>query len=194
LTQALPSLSLENGCWECTIALPSWTGFQSRRGPYGSLDSQNVSDGSTQLSISPPDDGESPPSGEQAAAYSYLVAHHQSIRDQILAAVLKEFPRFRARFYEIESPSESFPTVNRLEDLRNVLGLTNVLIHTVILEDVAYVGYEFGCAWDAEHGLGAMTHRDRIVALGGADTAILEWIAERDVKRLRKKVRKPTSR
>src|SRR5207249_542364 len=101
--------------------------------------------------------------------------------------VLKEFPRFRARFYELASPSDPFPMVDSPDGLRNVMGLTSVLIHPVSWEGVAYVGYEFGCTWDTEHGLGTMMHRDRIVDLGGADTAILEWIAERDVKRLRPK-------
>ncbi len=41
-------------------------------------------------------------------------------------------------------------------------------------------GYEFGCRWDDEHGLGAMTHAGRVVEVGGADTAILEWIATGD--------------
>lgn len=37
-----------------------------------------------------------------------------------------------------------------------------------------------GASWDAEHGLGVMLHRDRVVKVGGADTALLEWIAAND--------------
>ena len=56
------------------------------------------------------------------------------------------------------------------------------------LEGAAYVGYEFGCAWEEEHGLGLMMHQGRIVAMGGADTAILEWIAEKDAQKRAEKV------
>lgn len=46
---------------------------------------------------------------------------------------------------------------------------------------MAYVGYEFRCTWDEEHGMGVMTHKNRVVAIGGADVSILEWIAESDL-------------
>jgi hypothetical protein len=46
----------------------------------------------------------------------------------------------------------------------------------------AYVGYEFGCTWDDEHGLGFMTHKDRIIDFGGADTSFLTWVASGDLK------------
>lgn len=46
----------------------------------------------------------------------------------------------------------------------------------------AYVGYEFGCTWDEEHGLGFMTYKDRIVDFGGADSAFLTWVARKDLK------------
>jgi|GEM_PF-7134692 len=35
------------------------------------------------------------------------------------------------------------------------------------------VGYELRCAWDTEHGVGVMTHEDRVVEVGQADTALL---------------------
>lgn len=59
---------------------------------------------------------------------------------------------------------------------------SGVVVHAVVRDGAAYVGYEFACAWDEEHGLGAMTHRDRVVAVGQADVAILEWIAEQDAR------------
>ncbi len=47
-------------------------------------------------------------------------------------------------------------------------------------EGEAYVGYQFACGWDDEHELGVMTHRGRVVSIGGGDTAFLSWIAKRD--------------
>ena len=41
-------------------------------------------------------------------------------------------------------------------------------------------GYEFGCTWDGEHGLGVLMHGKRVVEVGGADTAFTLWIAKRD--------------
>ena len=61
-------------------------------------------------------------------------------------------------------------------------GLSNVHVLRVARDGIAYVGFEFGCAWEEEHGLGVMMHRDRVVAAGGADVSFLEWIAEEDAK------------
>ncbi|MFX3636230.1 MAG: hypothetical protein ACE3L7_29590 [Candidatus Pristimantibacillus sp.] len=44
-----------------------------------------------------------------------------------------------------------------------------------------YIGYELSCTWDEEHAFGAMMHQDRVIAIGGADTAILHWIAQDDL-------------
>ena len=48
-------------------------------------------------------------------------------------------------------------------------------------DGIAYVGYEFGCIWDDEHGLGVMTHKTRIIDFGGADSSFLTWIARKDL-------------
>jgi hypothetical protein len=187
---ALPPLSLAHGFWNGSIILKSWMGFQSRRGPYGAKDSAKSSDGTTALAISPTGEGDPPPSPEQLAAYRHLIQQQVPIRDSILAAVLAAYPTFRARFFEMtREPGITFPDANKPNDLKKVMGLTSVLIHPVSHGGLAYVGYEFGCLWDAEHGLGAMMYQDRVVDLGGADIAILEWIAERDAKRLRSKKR-----
>ena len=47
-----------------------------------------------------------------------------------------------------------------------------------------YVGYEFGCEWEDEHGLGVLMHGTRVVDVGFADTAILLWIAEADAEKI----------
>jgi hypothetical protein len=134
-------------------------------------------------------DGETPPTKEQSAAYKYLVDHQEAIRDKILSGVFKKYPEYRAAYiedYDLDESDQTLPSLQRPDQLRNIMGLANVLIHRVVRNGVSYVGYEFGCAWETEHGLGVMTHRARVVELGGADTAILEWIAERDAKRARR--------
>ncbi|MEV7886622.1 DUF6985 domain-containing protein [Streptomyces sp. NPDC002817] len=55
-----------------------------------------------------------------------------------------------------------------------------VYVHQVARDRVPYVGVEFSCPWDEEHGLGVLLHGTRVVGIGGADTAFLLWIAERD--------------
>ena len=76
-------------------------------------------------------------------------------------------------------------------DFRRLTGLHAVHVHQVALralndelaDGVPYVGFEFGCTWDDEHGLGILMHGQRAVEIGGADTAFLLWIAEQDAER-----------
>ncbi len=60
--------------------------------------------------------------------------------------------------------------------------LTSVHFHDVPGGAAPYIGYSFDDPEDDEHGFGVMMHGTRVVKVGQADTAILEWIAERDAK------------
>jgi len=73
--------------------------------------------------------------------------------------------------------------------LADLVRLIRIHIHTVHRDKIAYVGYQFVCAWEAEHGLGMLTHRDRVVQVGHASTAFVGWIADEDRSR-RKRARR----
>lgn len=180
-----PPLEWEDGyAWTGTIVLDAWAGFQSRRGPYGSLSAATASDGAAALNVMTPNDEKTPPSPAQAAACQYLRDHQEEIRDAVLQAVFAKYPDLQELYgYEGDEASEYLPDIERPEQLRALIGLSNVHIFATAKDGMVYVGLEFGCTWDSEHGLGAMTHTSRVVEIGGADTAILEWIATADAER-----------
>jgi hypothetical protein len=80
-----------------------------------------------------------------------------------------------------ERYSKGRPDFHTAEQLKNLIGLSQIHLLNVSKDEVAYVGYQFGCSWDDEHGLGFMTHKDRIIDFGGADKSFLTWIAKEDV-------------
>lgn len=59
--------------------------------------------------------------------------------------------------YQAPQPSAALPDSISLQ----------VHIHPREKSRVGYVGLQFGCTWDVEHGLGVMMHNDRVVDLGG---------------------------
>ena len=77
------------------------------------------------------------------------------------------------------------PDVSNIDDFRDLIGLHTVYIHQIDKNGVPYIGFEFGCTWDDEHGLGVLMNGNDIVETGGADTAFLLWIAEEDAKNLK---------
>jgi hypothetical protein len=83
----------------------------------------------------------------------------------------------RENFLEFlgEDADQQMPELRESSELKRLIGLSTVHISDVEKEGVAYVGFEFGCTWEEEHGLGVMTHRDRIIEVGDAETAFDAW-------------------
>ena len=67
-------------------------------------------------------------------------------------------------------------------DFRRLIGLHNVHFVPLMKDGLPYFGYEFGCIWDDEHGLGVLMHGRRVVEVGDAQTSFTLWIAERDAR------------
>ncbi|MCT7376903.1 hypothetical protein N5A92_17900 [Chelativorans sp. EGI FJ00035] len=80
--------------------------------------------------------------------------------------------------------SDDFPAISDEQSLKENVGLYAVNVHQLDVGGVPYVGYEFGCEWDEEHGLGVLMHGARVVEVGFADTAFNLWIAQNDADAL----------
>ena len=74
------------------------------------------------------------------------------------------------------------PEITQVDDLYDLVTLTSVDVHCLSRLGIPYVGLEFSCPWDHEHGVGVLTHGTRIVEVGEADTANLLWIAQQDAE------------
>jgi hypothetical protein len=188
-----PSLKWDGYCWGHRIVLPAWTGFQARQGGYGSVSSPKPSTGAARLRVQSPGKkaGPKPPSAEQAAAYRYLLGHEEAVRDAVLRANFAAYPGWKADIDFGDEADASMPDIDRPEQLKHLVGLFAVHLLKVAKGGAAYVGFEFGCTWDEEHGLGALTHRRRVVEVGQADVAFTEWAARRDLKPSKKLPTKP---
>jgi hypothetical protein len=190
-----PTLKWDRFFWTGTIKLPAWKGFQNRLGAYAARVAKKKSDGTCRLSIDVAEP-QATPSAEQAEAFRFLIANQEAVRDAILQAVFDEYPfEYQSRYLELRGPTEpGLPDLEQPEQLKTLLGLSSVLIHPTARDGIAYVGYDFGCAWDEEHGEGVMMHRDRVVGIGYADVAIDEWVAKHDAKPKKKAVKKKTAK
>ena len=177
-----PPLQWNEFFWVGDVILPSWAGYQSRGGAYGSVSSHATSNGRALLTVAPEDeDARTPPLPEQVGAFQWLLDNEPAIAASVLRSLFAAYPEWRNSFgYDAELMAELMPEIDRAEQLQTLIGLSNVHILSVAKDGIAYIGFQFGCTWDEEHGLGVMTHRDRVVEVGGADTSFLAWIAEDD--------------
>jgi hypothetical protein len=172
---------LDQFFWTATAQLPSWAGYQTRNGPYGSISSDSPSDGSVTI-ICEPEGAERSPLTEREHAYvQWLLDHEAEVACAVLEGLLAEYPRLQQTYgYEGAEREEYMPDVSSTEDFRRMIGLHNVHVHSLLKEGIPYLGFEFGCIWDGEHGLGVLMHGSRVVEVGDAATAFTLWIAKRD--------------
>lgn len=167
--------------WAANARLPSWAGYQTRKGSYGAVSSENPSDGSVSVTFAPEGRDNSPLTPDELASVQWLLDHDGELASALLKGLLAEYPRLHALYgYEGTERDEYMADVSSPDDFRSLIGLYNVNIHPLVKDGRPYLGYEFGCSWDVEHGLGVLMHGSRVVEVGGADTAILLWIANRD--------------
>ena len=72
------------------------------------------------------------------------------------------------------------PNITNMDDFKDHIGLSTIHIMKSDKEGLAYIGFEIGCTWDDEHGIGVMMHKDRVVSIGEADVAFSSWLTQID--------------
>lgn len=154
--------------WGATLILPSWAGYQSRFGPYTSIDKPEPSNGKALFIFAPDGRGAEPLSPEEADLVSWFEAHEPEVSKAVKAAILNH------------CSDHALAPIADEEDLKRNVGLYSVNVHPLAHGGVPYIGYELGCYWEEEHGLGVMMHGTRLVDIGHADTALHLWVARKD--------------
>jgi hypothetical protein len=179
----IPNIKFIDNSLEGTIRLPIWKDFQSRQGAYGSLDGNKNSNGEFQISIGGDMCMDNPTIMiEHVKAYEYLIEYSKEVCNLILKKLFMEYKNLQTDYgYDEEELKEIMPNVDNIEQFKELIGLSQIHLMNVNKDGIAYIGYEFGCTWDEEHGLGFMTHKDRIIDFGGADVSFLTWVAKADL-------------
>src|SRR5262245_41596339 len=102
-----PSLTWDESCWAGGVRLPSWAGFQSRRGPYASASDSAPSDGTARLTVDAK--AKAHPTPEQVAAFQYLLDNEVLVAKSVGQALFKYYPGQREAYldaYDLEESDE----------------------------------------------------------------------------------------
>lgn len=158
--------------WEGEARLSAWAGFQARGGPYNSQDSDLPSDGSVTVVVNPNDDAtQLEPTQEQCRAMELQIHRGEEVVQAVLVALLPYYQNLKK---EWEANDEDMPPVSEIADFRGMIGLGQVHVLAFASDGLAYVGLEFGCDWDDEHGLGIVLHGKDVVEIGQGSDAF-DW-------------------
>jgi hypothetical protein len=106
-----------------------------------------------------------------------LRGYYAQMRPMMVKAAA-ELPQFFPNF-ERDMPENPDPaTFSRLHQLNTIY------VQPTAVKKLAHVGFGFHAVWEVEHGVGVLVHGLEVREVGGADTVILQWVAERDAKKL----------
>jgi hypothetical protein len=110
------------------------------------------------------------PSAAQADAYRDWMGREHVIHDRIVRAIAGFYDSV-AQVYIDGGVPDLPPALDSPDQLRGLIELSWVHVLAAAKDGVPYIGYQFVCEWEGEHGLGVMTHRGEVVAVGQADAA-----------------------
>lgn len=175
----IPGINKEEFGFEGRIKVEAWSGFLSRL-----LDSAEISDGSCTLFVGGDMVVDEPKIEDfHLSAYKYLMDNQEEIKGILLGYLIKVYPDLQEQYgYDEDEKAEFMSDVSSTEGFKKLIKLSNIHLMNVEKDGTAYVGYEFACKWDEGHGIGFMTHKNRIIDFGGADTSFLTWVAQKDLK------------
>jgi hypothetical protein len=160
---------------EGRILLNAWKSYQSRQGNYGSKSSSETSNGLIKVYINGRQvDYVKTTTQEQVNSVKFLADNDEVIQNAILKSIFNKMTDYKETYEEL------MPEIESQDQLKNYIGLSTIHIMESDKDDFSYVGFEIGCEWDEEHGIGVMTHKDRVVEVGLADASFNSWITYAD--------------
>jgi|KBSSwiStaDraftv2_1062776.scaffolds.fasta_scaffold117195_1 hypothetical protein len=178
-----PLLTWNDFYWDGAVHLPAWRGFIPIQELCPWVTSGIRPDGELHLHVSSPvDERPEPPSREQIISFQHLLDNQASLREAALQAIFADYPRLRECYGDFVD-DESMPRISAASDLLRLIrpGGVHLLAHPK--DGFTRVGFGFSCKWDEEHGLGVLTHRGVVIAVGGADEAFSEYFPDLERER-----------
>ena len=89
----------------------------------------------------------------------------------MLLQLLEKYPSLQKIYeYSEKEKADFMPDLNTIDGFSDLVSPNSIYV----LENEGKepnIGFFFSCSWDSEHGLGIMTYKGNVVAIGGADTA-----------------------
>lgn len=166
----IPNMIKKNDIFEGFIELPTWNAYWKKH---------------LKLELNVGGDCLIDQVGEiHKAGYEYLIFEQKSILNCILEKIYNRYGELQDQYEYADDEKEIFmPDLSGVNELASIVNPKRIYIMDVSKDDFPYIGYEFNCKWDEEHGLGLMLYKTRAISIGGAENAFLSWVAETDFMR-----------
>ncbi|WP_299606008.1 hypothetical protein [uncultured Tateyamaria sp.] len=169
--------------WIAEETFPVWAGFSTSEEQFGEIDPKKRALGTVQVLFAPEGRGEQSLDQNELALIKAFEDFHVEQAQAVLNGLFHGYPKICQEFeYAINGDPHwpKPPSINHKDDLCSIIQLHTIHIHQIERSGSPYVGYDFYCDWEEEHGLGVLMYKDRVVEIGDADSASTLCIVERD--------------
>jgi hypothetical protein len=148
--------------WRGSIKLPQFRDVKIK------VPGRKSTSSTIELRVEADDDG---PMEAQGAAYTYLLDNQTKVLDACVKGIAKTAKLMRpilekTGWFDAKQLDELIPKSPTVDALRTRVQLYDVCVTNRVKSGVAHVEYSCNCAWDREHGLLIVLHRDRLVYSG----------------------------
>jgi hypothetical protein len=108
----------------------------------------------------------------QEKSINYFLENQEVILNALCEGIIKYYPKLM-EIYEISDFDEEFgfPELKNINDVKKIIGIGNIHVLEDQKDGYSYLGFECGCPWDTEHGLGVIMHKERVIDVESADIA-----------------------
>lgn len=106
----------------------------------------------------------------QNNAINYFNENQKIVLNALCQGLLDFYPSIM-EMYNIEEYDEEygFPKLTAINDVKEIIGIGIIHVRDDQKAGFAYLGFECGCPWDEEHGLGIIMYKDKVIEIETAD-------------------------
>lgn len=180
-----PKFKWDDYFWVTSAKLPAWAGYQIRNGPYGRISANGRTDGTVQILFAPEGRGDGPLSDREVSLVKWVIDSQAVVHDAMLEKLFEGYPSMREEAldsFDEDEAERMLPKIRFPNQLKDIVGILSINVHKLEQDGKPFIGVELGCTWEAEHGVGILLHGDKALEIGGADTAILLWLAKKHLR------------
>lgn len=113
------------------------------------------------------------PQDFQKNALNFFYDNQDKVLDALCTGIIQHYPKLMDKYNVKNFDTElGFPELKSINEVKKIIGIGNIHILHYKKNNYSYIGFECGCPWDEEHGLGVIMYKDRVIDVGSADISL----------------------
>lgn len=117
--------------------------------------------------------------------YNYLISNQAGLLQTVIHVIFEKYSKWQQEYdYEEDERERLMPDISSALELKRLIIPSKIFIMDVEKRGFPFLGFQFECNWDEEHGVGVMVYKNRVVRIGNSDTAFMSWVAQEDTENI----------